>query len=276
MNLPLLRRAQGRLRTGTVIAAVVILLYAFAALFAPWLAPWQINDVAGAAWQSPSPAHPFGTDMIGRDMLSRMLLATRETLLLAGSATLIAVLAGISLGFIASLRGGWTEYLLSRFIDLVMALPALILILFLIALLPRAPVWLVLVIALVEVSRIYRLARLLSAELASRDFTDAARLRGESTLWIARHEILPNCWRPLLSEAALRFGFAILMLSTVSFLGLGIQPPATDWGSLIRENKDGLLFGAMAALFPGAAIAVLLLSIGVVADGFADARGHHD
>ena len=265
-----------RARPGPGLAALIVALYALMAIFAPWLAPWQINDVVGEAWQPPSAAHPFGTDMIGRDVLSRMLLATRETLLLAGSATLISVFAGILLSFIATLQGGWTEHLLSRLNDLVMALPALILILFLIALLPREPVWLALVIALVEVSRIYRLARLLSAEIASRDFVDAARLRGESTLWIARHEILPNCWRPLLSEAALRFGFAILMLSTVSFLGLGIQPPATDWGSLIRENKDGLLFGAVAALFPGAAIALLLLSVGVVADGFSDSQARHD
>ncbi|MCL4069421.1 hypothetical protein M3484_22955 [Pseudomonas sp. GX19020] len=95
--------------------------------FVPWLAPWQINDVAGIFWQLRSDAHPFGTDMTGRDMLSRMLLATRETLLFSGSATLIAVVTGISPGFIASLRGGWTGYLLSRFIDRFMALPAPIL-----------------------------------------------------------------------------------------------------------------------------------------------------
>lgn len=251
---------------GLVFACLIILGFALAGFFAPALAPYGVNEVVGTSWDRISAAHPFGTDMIGRDLLSRMVLATRTTLGLAMVTLIVTMVAGVGFGLWAAYRGAWADNILSRGVDLLMALPSLILILFLVALLPRDAMWLVLIIALVEMTRVFRLTRLLALEIASRDFVDLARLRGETTLWIISYEILPNCWRPLLAEAGLRFIFIILMLSTMSFLGLGIQPPATDWGSLIRENKDGMLFGATAVLFPGGAIAILSVAIGVLID----------
>lgn len=266
MTFPLLARP------GTLLALMVTLGYIATALFAPLLAPFALNEVVGPGWQPPGAGHPFGTDTIGRDVFSRLIWATRTTLAMAGAVVVLAMLSGVGAGLIAALRGGLTDQLLSRFVDLVMAVPALILILFLIAVLPRGPVELVLVIALVEMTRVYRLTRLLAGEIVTRDYIEAARLRGETTLWIACREILPNCWRPLLAEAGLRLIFAVLMLSTVSFLGLGIQPPDTDWGSLIRENKDGMLFGATSVLFPGAAIAILSIAIGALIDLVSERR----
>lgn len=256
-----------------MLALLTVFGFALVAVFAPLLAPYDINAVVGAGWQPASSAHPFGTDMIGRDVASRMIHATRTTLGLALAIVIITMITGVTLGMLAATLGGWIDSILSRIIDLVMALPALILVLFLIAILPRDPVFLVLTIALVEMTRVYRLTRLLALEIASRDFVDAARLRGETTLWIVFYEILPNCWRPLLAEAGLRFVFSILMLSTMSFLGLGIQPPDTDWGSLIRDNKDGMLFGATAVLYPGAAIALLSVAIGSLIDAISRRRG---
>lgn len=259
-------------RPGSGAALLVLAGFVVVAAFAPALAPYGINEVVGPGWQGPGAAHPFGTDTIGRDLLSRVIYATRTTLSMAAAIVAITMAVGVAGGLIAALRGGLTDSLLSRFNDLVMAVPSLILVLFLIAVLPREPLVLVFVIALVEVTRVYRLTRLLAGEIASREYVEAARLRAESTLWIAFREILPNCWRPLLAEAGLRLIFSVLMLSTVSFLGLGIQPPETDWGSLIRENKDGMLFGATSVLFPGAAIAILSVALGSLIDAISERR----
>lgn len=261
-----------KLTFGAWLALVITCGFGLVALLAPWIAPHGLNDVVGQGWQPPSLAHPFGTDTIGRDVLSRLIHATRTTLGLSLAILAITMLIGVGAGLVAALRGGWTDTVLSRLVDLVMAVPSLILILFLIAVLPRGPAVLVLVIALVELTRVYRLTRLIAGEIATRDYVDAARLRGESTWWIAFREILPNCWRPLLAEGGLRLIFSVLMLSTVSFLGLGIQPPDTDWGSLIRENRDGLLFGATAVLFPGAAIATLSIAIGTLIDAISERK----
>lgn len=257
------------------LATALVALFGLVALAAPLLAPHAINDVVGPGWQAPTATAWLGTDMIGRDVLSRLVWSTRTTLALAGAATLISVGGGVVLGLLAALWSGWIEAVLSRLVDLLLSIPTLIFVLLLVAILPRQPVWLVAAVALVEITRVYRLSRLLAAEIATREFVDAARMRGETRIWIALNEILPNCWRVLLSEAALRFCFAILLLSTISFLGLGIQPPSTDWGTLIQENKDGMLFGAWAALVPGAAIAVLSLSMGVLADAIADHGDRH-
>jgi len=261
-----------RLHPGTLLALVTTGSFALVALLAPLVAPYGLNDVVGAGWQPPSFTHPFGTDTIGRDVLSRLIYATRTTLGLSLAILSITMLVGVGAGLIAALHGRWTDTVMSRVVDLVMATPSLILILFLIAILPRGPLTLVLVIALVETTRVFRLTRLIAGDIAAREYVDAARLRGEATLWIAFREILPNCWRPLLAEGGLRLVFSILMLSTVSFLGLGMQPPSTDWGSLIRENRDGMLFGATAVLFPGAAIAILSVAIGTLIDAVSERK----
>ncbi|MCF1475231.1 ABC transporter permease [Agrobacterium vitis] len=235
-------------------------------LTAPIIAPHGVNEIVGPGWEPPSTSHLLGTDMIGRDLLSRFVWGARVTILTAAAAVMIAFVAGTGFGLLAGLRKGWLDMVLSRFVDLVMAMPTLILAMVLLTILPRSVFCLVAIIALVEATRFFRLARLIAADTAALDYVEAAYLRGETTSWIILREILPNGMAPLLAELGLRFVFSVLFLSTLSFLGLGVQPPVTDWGSLIKENKDGLLFGITAALVPGAAIAVLAIAVASVVD----------
>jgi peptide/nickel transport system permease protein len=236
------------------------------AIFAPWLAPHPVSAVVGGVWDMPSGDALLGTDNIGRDLFSRLVWGARITFVIAALATAIAFLVGVSLGFYAAVRRGWIDQILSRLNDLMMAIPTLIFALVVLAVLPKNMVVLVLVMATLEATRVFRVSRAIAADLAGLDYVEVARLRGERWSWIIVREILPNALSPLLAELGLRFAFAILFLSTLSFLGLGVQPPIADWGSLVKENKDGLLFGVFAALIPGAAIAILVICINLVVD----------
>jgi peptide/nickel transport system permease protein len=236
------------------------------AIFAPWLAPNPVSAVVGGVWDVPSADALLGTDNIGRDLFSRLVWGARITFLIAALATAIAFLIGVSLGFYAAVRRGWIDQVLSRLNDLMMAIPTLIFALVVLAVLPKNMVVLVLVMAMLDATRVFRVSRAIAADLVVLDYVEVARLRGESWSWIIFREILPNALSPLLAELGLRFAFAILFLSTLSFLGLGVQPPIADWGSLVKENKDGLLFGVFAALIPGGAIAGLVICINLVVD----------
>ncbi len=252
------------------IAALILMLFLATALSAAALAPYGLNEIAGDVWEPMSGAHPFGTDSLGRDMLSRLMHGASITFLVAGCATLLAFLIGTTLGFVASVAGGFVDQILSRLNDLLMSIPMLVLALVVLAIVPINLVTLVCVMAALDSTRVFRLARSLSGDLVVMDYVEAARLRGESLPWIIVHEMLPNALAPLIAEFALRFAFAILFLSALSFLGLGVQPPYADWGSLVRENKDGLIFGVPAALIPGMAIAVLTIAINTIADSMID------
>lgn len=255
-----------------MLAILAVFLCFICVVFAPLIAPYGLNEIVGTSWDPPSASNLLGTDMIGRDLFSRFVWGARITILVASLAVLIAFLIGSGLGLLAGLRKGWLDMALSRFVDLVMSMPTLILAMMLLTILPRSVAFIVAIIALVEATRFFRLARLLAADIAALDYVEAAFLRGETTQWIIRHEILPNAITPLLAELGLRFIFSVLFLSTLSFLGLGLQPPMTDWGSLIKENKDGLLFGITAALLPWAAIAVLALAVTTLTDWISGRR----
>lgn len=252
----------------TRIAFLTIILFVIIALLAPWIAPYGLNDSVGDVWEPLSARHPFGTDSLGRDILSRLIFGGRITLLVAGAATLLAFIIGITFGFIASVSKGGIDQILSRINDLVMAVPTLILALVILAIVPINLFTLIILMAVLDSTRVFRLAKSLSADIAVMEYVEMARLRGERTFWIVAHEILPNAIAPLVSEFALRFAFAVLFLSALSFLGLGVQPPYADWGSLVRENKDGIIFGVPAALIPGVAIALLAFSVNAFADRF--------
>lgn len=254
----------------TRIAFLTIVLFVAVAVLAPWIAPYGLNDSVGDVWEPLSASHPFGTDSLGRDILSRLMYGGRITLLVAGLATFLAFLIGITLGFLASVSKGLVDQALSRVNDLVMSIPTLIFALVILAIVPINLFTLITLMAVLDSTRVFRLAKSLSADIAVMEYVEMARLRGESTLWIVAHEILPNAIAPLISEFALRFAFAVLFLSALSFLGLGVQPPYADWGSLVRENKDGIIFGVPAALIPGVAIALLAFSVNAFADRFID------
>ncbi len=238
----------------------------FAGLFAPLLAPYGETEIVGAVWEPMGGAYLLGTDNLGRDILSRLIYGARTTLFVALAATVISFSLGILLSFTAAVSRGLIDLTFSRFNDLMMSIPTLIFALVVLAVLPQNLLILILVMAVLDSTRVYRLGRAVALDVAVMEFVEAARLRGEGRLWIIFREILPNTLSPLLAEFGLRFAFSILFLSTLSFLGLGIQPPAADWGGMVKDNKDGIIFGISAALEPGTAIAVLAISVNLVVD----------
>ncbi|PDT54486.1 MULTISPECIES: ABC transporter permease [Sinorhizobium] len=236
------------------------------ALFAPLLAPFGERDVVGEIWMPAGGDFLLGTDNLGRDLLSRLIYGARTTIFVALAATLISFALGMILSFTAAVTGGFVDQLFSRFNDLMMAVPTLIFALVVLAVLPQHLWILILVMAVLDSTRVFRIGRAVALDVAVMEFVEAARLRGEGSLWIIFREILPNTLSPLLAEFGLRFAFSILFLSTLSFLGLGIQPPAADWGGMVKDNKDGIIFGISAALVPGAAIATLAICVNLVVD----------
>ncbi|CAN7740965.1 ABC transporter permease [Rhizobium sp. LjRoot258] len=236
------------------------------AIFAPWLAPYGETEVVGDVWQMADNQYFFGLDNLGRDILSRLIYGARTTLFVALGATLISFSLGILLSFTAAVSRGIIDMVFSRFNDLMMSIPTLIFALVVLAVLPQNIIILILVMAILDSTRVYRLGRAVALDVAVMEFVEAAKLRGEGKVWIIFREILPNTLSPLLAEFGLRFAFSILFLSTLSFLGLGIQPPAADWGGMVKDNKDGIIFGISAALVPGSAIAALAVCVNLVVD----------
>ncbi|RUM19976.1 ABC transporter permease [Rhizobium vallis] len=258
-----------RLRDIPITAWVGIIGIAIAficAFFAPWIAPYGETQVVGDVWAPADSNYVFGLDNLGRDILSRLIFGARTTLLVASAATIISFSLGIILSFTAAVSRGLIDTVLSRFNDLMMSIPTLIFALVVLAVLPQNMIVLILVMAILDSTRVYRLGRAVALDVAVMEFVEAAKLRGEGKLWIIFREILPNTLSPLLAEFGLRFAFSILFLSTLSFLGLGIQPPAADWGGMVKDNKDGIIFGISAALVPGSAIAALAVCVNLVVD----------
>jgi peptide/nickel transport system permease protein len=248
--------------TGLILTA----LFLIAAIFAPLIAPYSNSETVGDVWEPASAAYWLGTDNLGRDLLSRMIYGARITLFIAVLATALSFSLGAILGFSAAVFGGWFDTLLSRLVDLLMSIPTLIMALVVLSVLPSNLVTLILVMGILDSTRVYRLSRAVAVDINVMDFVEAAKLRGEGSTWIIFREILPNALSPLVSELGLRFIYAVLFLSTLSFLGLGVQPPDADWGGMVKENKDGIVFGIAAALIPAAAIAALAISVNLVAD----------
>lgn len=236
------------------------------AILAPVLAPYGEAELVGNVWEPVSAQFWLGTDNLGRDLYSRMLYGARMTIFVAAAATMLSFGIGVLLGFTAAVMRGWTDQALSRGNDLLMAVPTLIFALVVLSVLPSNLVTLILVMAVLDSTRVFRIGRAVAVDISVLDFVEAARVRGEKRFWVIFHEILPNALSPLIAEFGLRFAFAVLFLSSLSFLGLGIQPPAADWGGMVKENKDGIVFGVPAALIPGAAIAALAVSVNLVVD----------
>ncbi len=240
--------------------------YFFVAIAAPLIAPYGMAEVVGDVWEPASAEHLLGTDNIGRDLLTRMIYGGRTTIFIAAAATLLSFITGTSLGLLAAVLGGWADQALSRTVDLVMSIPTLILALVILAIVPVTVPILILVMGLLDATRPYRLSRSVAVDINVMDYVEAAKLRGEGRGWIIFREILPNALSPLVAEFGLRFIFMVLFISTLSFLGLGVQPPLADWGGIVKENKDGIVYGIGAALYPAVAIATLAISVNLVAD----------
>lgn len=251
---------------GAAIGLFLTVVLVFCAAFAQIIAPFGLSEIVGDVWEPMSAEHWLGTDNLGRDLLSRMMFGAQTTMLIAGLATALSFSLGAILGFTAAVIGGWFDMILSRLVDLLMSIPTLIFGLVVLSVLPSTVLTLIMVMGILDSTRVYRLSRAVAVDINVMDFVEAAKLRGEGRGWIIFREILPNALSPLVSELGLRFIFAVLFLSALSFLGLGVQPPEADWGGMVRENKEGVVFGIPAALIPAAAIAVLAISVNLVAD----------
>jgi peptide/nickel transport system permease protein len=242
-------------------------------IFGAVIAPYDAGAVVDSDVYTPmSAAFALGTDYLGRDMLSRVLLGAHYTVGIAFLATFVAFCSGLGLGLFAAVVGGWTDTLLSRFLDALTSIPGKMLSLVIIAGLGSSIPVLVLTMAVIYMPGCFRITRALSVNIAAMDFVQVARARGEGTFYIMRREVLPNMVGPVLADFGLRFVFVVLLLSGLSFLGLGVQPPYADWGSLVRENISGLSYGAPAVIVPALAIATLTIGINLLIDNLPGRR----
>ena len=236
------------------------------ALFGPWIAPYEQSQSVADTWALPSAQLWFGADQIGRDMMTRLIYGARMTIGIAAATTMLSFFIGITLGFTAAVLGRWVDMLLSRLVDVILSIPQLILALIVLGVFGSSIPVLIVTIAVLDSTRVFRLSRALGMNIAVLDFVEVARMRGEGLWWIIRSEILPNAAAPLISEFGLRFCFNFLFVAALSFLGIGVQPPYADWGGMVRENAAAINYGLYAPLYPAIAIAVLTVGVNLVVD----------
>jgi peptide/nickel transport system permease protein len=247
---------------------IVIVTYVVVAIFAPLIAPYGQAQVVGGAYDPWSHKFLLGTDQLGRDMFSRLIFGARNTVGIALTTTCLSFLLGGMCGLVAATLGGWTDLVLARVVDILMAIPQLIFALVLLSIFGTSVVNLVLIIAVLDSTRVFRLTRAVAMNVVVLDFVESARLQGERLLWVMTREVLPNILSPLVAEFGLRFCFVFLTIAALSFLGLGIQPPAADWGSMVRENASLITYGDITPLLPAGAIALLTVGVNFVVDWF--------
>ncbi len=253
---------------------IVLSAYIVVALFAPLLAPYGEAEIFPAPFGPWEEAHRFGTDQIGRDIFTRLIYGARNTMGIAFVTTLLSFAIGGGLGLVAAINRSWLDQILSRAVDVLMAIPSLIFALMLLSIFGSTVTSLIVIIAILDSTRVFRLTRAVAINVVVMDYVEAAKLRGEKIGWIMRREILPNIMPPLIAEFGLRFSFVFLTIAALSFLGVGIQPPTADWGSMVRENASLIQFAqydikaGLTPLLPAAAIALLTVAVNFVVDWF--------
>ncbi len=254
-------------RPAAAVSCTILLLFILLALFGPWLAPYGVNEqIVSDARQGPSAKHWFGTDNLGRDVFSRVLLGARAVIGLSGGGTLLAVILGTIFGLLSGYRGGWFDEILMRLFDSFMSIPVLLLALLLLGTLGRSRNSVLLVIAVVYAPIVARIVRSVVLAVKSKGFVEAAQLRGESTFYILGREILPSVLPALTVEAALRFSYSIFLVASLGFLGIGVQPPSPNWGLMVNEARLYMQQLPWAIYAPILAIALLVISVNLVAD----------
>ncbi|WP_298607445.1 ABC transporter permease [uncultured Thiothrix sp.] len=247
---------------------LVVCGYIFIAIFAPWLTHYGESEIVGGPFEEWGKKFLLGTDNLGRDMFTRLLYGARNTIGIAFVTTCLAFLIGGISGILAAILGGWPDQIMSRVVDILMAIPSLIFSLLLLTIFGTSIPVLVIIIAVLDSTRVFRLARAVSLNVVVMDYVEAARLRGEGLAWITLREVLPNIMPPLVAEFGLRFCFVFLTIAALSFLGLGIQPPTADWGSMVRDNATLISYGDITPLLPAGAIALLTVGVNFIVDWF--------
>jgi peptide/nickel transport system permease protein len=273
---------------------LIIGINLLACAFAPELAPFEETEIIGKVWEPGFWATEcseealglrgpcwsefndaradgkawLGTDHLGRDLYSRLLYGARNTISIALVIVALSFFIGITFGFMAAAMRGWIDQIASRTVDIMMAFPTLIFALIVLSVAGNSTLVLIIVIALLDSTRVFRLSRALAMDITVTEYVEAARLRGEGIMWVMRREILPNTLPPLVAEFGLRFCFVFLFISALSFLGLGLQPPIADWGNMVKENSSAISFGVYNGLIPAFAIAILTVGVNMVVDWF--------
>jgi peptide/nickel transport system permease protein len=279
-------------RAPAKLGVIIVILYILAALFAPVLAPFAQTEIAGDVWEVAFWTNDcsedgirnyqcwdelnaereqklwLGADHLGRDLLTRLLYGATNTISIALITTVLSFSMGITLGFLAATVGGYLDQLISRGVDVLMAFPTLIFALMVLSVMGTSTTVLIFTIATLDATRVFRLSRAVAMDVEVMEYVEVARLRGEGLWWLMRHEILPNTLAPLVAEFGLRFCFVFLFIASLSFLGLGIQPPLADWGGMVRENAGAITFGIYTPLLPAIAIAVLTIAVNLIVDWF--------
>jgi peptide/nickel transport system permease protein len=246
----------------------IFLLFILLAIFGPMIAPHKFDElIAGALSKPPAIEYPFGTDRLGRDVFSRVIWGAREVIAIPAVATTAAVTMGAILGLALGYYGGWLDEILSRALDSLLAIPALVLALVMLGIFGPSPIGIIIVIVLLYVPIVTRVIRSATLNIRASGYIEAARLRGESAAYILFREILPGVLPALAVEAALRFSYAIFLTASLGFLGLGVQPPSPDWGRMVAEARANYSRSPWELWFPAAAIAILVIGVNLMADG---------
>ena len=255
------------LTPGAIISILFLIFVTFVGLFAPWLAPFDQGEIlTNESFEPPSSMLWLGSDFLGRDLLSRLISGVRVTLFLALLITFLSFIMGVGLGFLAAAFGGKIDSIISRINDALLSFPALMLALIVINSLGSSFTVLVFTIAFIDMTRVFRVSRALAVNIMVMDYVEAAVVRGEGKTWIILQEVLPNSITPLAAEFGIRFTYAILFISALSFLGLGVQPPQSDLGVLVKENMQALLYGEYTNIYPALTIAAIAISMNVFVD----------
>jgi peptide/nickel transport system permease protein len=255
-------------RPVAMVGICIFLGFTIMAVAGPQIAPYSYTEqVPVNRLLSPSLQHPFGTDQFGRDILSRVIVGTRSVFVLGGLGTLFAIALGTPIGLICGYyRGLWDEIVM-RLLDILLAIPSLLLALVLLSTVGPSSANLVIVVAILYTPIIARVVRSMTLDLRNKEFVEAAHVRGEGKGFIFFREILPQALPPLLVEASMRFSYSIFLVASLGFLGLGVQPPSPDWGLQVNEAKDFFSIAPWMLLFPAAAIAVLVISTSLMSEG---------
>ena len=262
-----------------LVGCIIVAANIFVAVFAPLIAPYGEAAIVGDSDLPPDAMFWLGTDNLGRDLFSRMIFGARMSISLALVIAITAFFIGIVAGFAAAISGRWVDMALSRLVDLLLSMPALIFAFIVLSVMGTDIPVLVITIAVLQSTYVFRLARSVAMGIVTMEFVEAAKLRGEGLWWIITREILPNAMPPLLAEFGLRFCFILLMIAALSFLGLGIKPPDADWGSMVKELSNVMFqTGSPAPLYPAGAIAVLTIGVNFIVDWMLSihSRSHGD
>jgi peptide/nickel transport system permease protein len=265
-NLRVFRRLKSY--PATLAGFLIVSLFLLMTVFGPLVSPYGYaqQDLKNRL-QTPSAQHWFGTDQYGRDILSRILVGSRDVLLIAGTGTALAVLLGLTLGLLAAYFGGFSDEVVMRFLDVLLSIPPLLLAMIILGTVGPSRINVILVVGFLYIPMVARVVRSVVLDIKTREFIEAAKLRGESNRYILFREILPNVLPPLAVEASMRFSYAIFLVASLGFLGLGVQPPSPDWGLMVGEARNWFEQAPWVLLFPAGTIAFLVVGVAFLSDG---------